>query len=259
MKTTSNPSLALAALALALALAGCGGGGGDAAPANLQLSQMQGFWSGPLTGATLQTAASTQAVLLPDGQAWLLLLNSSNAATGLVKATLTVAGPNYTGTGKVYDFSNAGATALTLSGSASASGGVESVLTVGGASTTTRTSLAHTGNDITAYNTAVTLANVNASWQVSASGGALLVDWTVAGDGTLTGTSNTGCTWAGAFSTRSGGTAVLNYTATETCASVTTTYSGIAVLNGARTAGRLFLTTASDAQGLALSMTKQVL
>jgi hypothetical protein len=236
---------------LVLALAGCGGGGGGG-PAPLQLDELQGFWSGPLSGTSLQAAATTQAVVLPNGTAWFLLLPASGAPTGMVKATLSVSGATYTGSGKVYEFATGGVTSLNMTGSAQESSSLSSAITVSGAAGATNATMTYSS----AYATPVTLANVAGSWQVSASSGALQVNWTVQGNGSLTGTSTTGCTWSGAFTTRAGGTAVLDYTATETCASVSTVYTGIAVLNGARTTGTLFVTTPADAQGLVLSMSK---
>jgi len=241
---------------MVLALAACGGGGGGASAGDdtegLQLQDMQGFWSGALSGTSLQSAASTQAVVLPDGSAWLLLLPASGAASGMVKASLAVSGTGYTGSGTVYDFATGVATPLTLSGSAEAGTNLATAITVSGAAGTTDASLSYNS----AYTTPVTLANVAGVWQVSASAGALRLDWTVQGDGSLTGTSTTGCTWSGAFALRAGGTAVLDYAATETCASVSTVYTGIAVLNAARTLGTLFVTTTGDAQGFALSMSR---
>lgn len=241
---------------LVLALAGCGGGGGggnnEPPPLQLQLQDMQGFWSGALSGATLQSAASTQAVVLPDGTAWFLLLPASGAPTGMVKANLAVSGTSYTGSGKVYDFAGGIATAITLSGTADEGATLASAITVSGSAGTTSAAMTYSN----AYTTPVTLANVAGSWQVSASSGALRLDWTVQGDGSLAGTSTTGCTWSGAFTPRAGGAAVLDYSATETCASVATVYSGIAVLNGARTVGTLFVTTPADAQGFVLSMAR---
>jgi hypothetical protein len=240
---------------LVLALVGCGGngGGGDGEPAPLQLQDMQGFWSGALAGASLQSATSTQAVVLPDGTAWFLLVPASGAATGMVKASLSVSGDTYSGSGTVYEFATGTATPLTLSGSAAAGATLASAFSVSGSTGTTRAALAYSS----AYTAPVTAANVAGAWQVSASSGALGVDWTVQSNGSLAGTSTTGCTWAGAFTPRAGATAVLDYSATETCLSVATVYTGIAVLNSARTVGTLFVTTSAGAQGFALSMSKR--
>jgi hypothetical protein len=242
---------------LILALAGCGGGGSDttttAAPAAAhRMSDAQGYWSGPLAGGSLQSATSTQGVVLADGTAWFLLIPASGAATGMVKAALAVSDTGYTGSGTVYDFAAASAAPIAVSGVAVAGSSQSSVFTPTGAASATTASLAYSN----AYETAAVLADMRGAWQVSASSGALRIDWTVLSDGTLTGTSTTGCTWTGAFNTRTEGKAVMNFAASETCVSVTTGYSGIAVLDAAKTGATLFVTTAGDAQGFVLAMSK---
>ncbi|MEO8056712.1 MAG: hypothetical protein ABI671_00200 [Burkholderiales bacterium] len=260
INTHSHRFGSLVLASLLLAFAGCGGGGGGGSsdtpvsePPAQSLADMQGFWSGPMSGATLQTATSTQGVVLADGTAWFLLIPASGASTGMVKASLTVSGTGYAGTGKVYDFASLTATPVAMTGTAVAASSQTLALTPSGASGATTTSLTYSN----AYATPAVLADVGGNWQVSASAGALHINWVIQADGTLAGASTTGCTWTGAFRTRSGGKAVLDFAASETCESLTATYSGIAVLNSTKSGATLFITTEADAQGFALGMTKQ--
>ena len=251
-----KPTLLL--LALASTLAGCGGSGGGsdpvaATPTAAKLETAQGFWSGSLAGGTTLNAASTQAVLLPDGTAWMVLLSSAGAPTGMVKASLAVAGTGYVGSGHVYTLATGAAGSATMTGTAQAGSRLDATLTTAGATTTTgATGLAFSN----AYYTAATAADVAGNWSASASSGALRVNWTVAAGGALSGISSTGCTWTGSFANRTGGTAVLDFSATETCAGVSTVYSGVAVPNSTKSAVTLFVTTTGDAQGFVLTMAK---
>lgn len=88
-----------ATLALSTAaLVACGGGGGtDPTPTPaLTAANAQGFWSAPSSATT-----SVGAVILPNGQAW-VIYQTGSTVTALVQGALSVGGTTFTGVGKHY-------------------------------------------------------------------------------------------------------------------------------------------------------------
>lgn len=241
--------------ALALSLAACGGGGGDAPAASLQLSDLQGFWSGPLTGTDLHGATHADSVVLNDGTAWTVLRTDTATTTtlvGLVKGQLSVSGTTYSGSGKDYTFSPAAVRDVSLSGTASAGTSLSTSVQVSGATTTTASTMTYNSR----YRTAAVQGDFAGAWQGSVGGGAVVVTWTVATNGALSGTDTTGCTYAGTVLTRPEGVAVYNLNVTETCAGASNTWSGIATLDTDKTKASFAFVTADGSAANLLIATK---
>lgn len=249
----------LLSAAAVLVLSACGGGGGDTpAPVGptLNLADLQGFWSGPLAGTALPTVATTQAVILPDGTSWWLLFGTAPDAppTAMVKATLSVAGSAYSGSGKVYALDSSTVSSLALSGITATATSVSATVTQPGTSGTSTATL----TAASAYRTPAVLSSLVGTWQTSLSGGVARVTLQIDAAGTLTGTDTKGCVWSGTVALHPAGNAVYNYNTTENCGvGLVTNWNGIGVLNAAKTASTLFVTNPGDSRGFVLSFAKQ--
>lgn len=247
-------------LTLATTSAACLGllsacGGGDVNVNNVPIpidppAVVQGFWSGSVTsGPDSATTAST--VVTPDLTAWVVLSNGT-ALTGLVKAPLVATAASNTtvsATGSAHYFKSGttGRQALTWTGIATTDSRFDG--TVGSAS------FAWTGN--AAYKTAAKATDLVATWSGTAGGQTIVYSWTLDGNGTINGSSTAGCSYAGTVQPHAAGVALFNVNVTETCTGVNNTLSGIATLNAAKTALNVAYTTAGDAAGGVLQLTKQ--
>lgn len=237
-----------------LSLAACGGGGGGGGgtttppvvtPPAITLGQLQGFWNGPVTGASFGGASVVRSVVLSDGTAWLFLHDAQDNLVGLSTAKLAVSGQTFSANGARYPVSGARAETVTVSGGAP-SGNAFAVSVRGNAGTS---SLALTAD--TRYSTAVTRADATGNWRFTKAGGTIVANWTVDANGVLSGTSTLGCSYNGSVAPH-GSVAVFDVTLTETCTGSTTQLSGIAKLNTAKTFLTFGLTTADGGLGEAV-------
>jgi len=221
-------SASLAAIALTSLLAACGGGGGDgasaaAAPAAIDPLSLKGRWVTAVGAAPAFTA-----IVVPEGGnagAWVL----ANDASRLIRLVLR---SDNTAAGKSYVLNPAGTASTDVSGSfttdlaASPKG-----LTINGIPATT---LALTQSAPLA--TGAVQGDIAGTWTATLGGGAQTTQWTVTGSGSMTGTSTTGCTYAGIVVAMVN-TAAYNVSFTETCpVGVPAAFSGIATVNAALSA-----------------------
>lgn len=241
----------LAASSAFLALAACGGGGGGgSAPVTppvvtvpaITLAQLQGFWNGPISGASLGGASTARSVVLSDGSAWLFLHDAQDNLIGLSTAKLAVSGQTFSATGSRYPSSGAKIEAVTVTGAAPTTT-TFAVTVASGAGTST---LALTPD--ARYTTAATAADVTGNWRFTKAGATIVANWSVDANGVLSGTSTLGCTYNGKVAPH-GTVAVYDVALTETCTGSTTQLSGIAKLNTAKTFLTFGLTTADGATG----------
>ncbi len=243
----TNATTLLKTTALALlgtTLVACGGGGDSPAPTGdpgtqaQALANAQGFWS-----ATPSAGNSATAVILPNGQAW-VVYQTGNTVTALGQAVLSVTGGSYSGIGKHYALPGGAVQTFTLGGTlpTANTGSLANSVTLG----------AGTGSVINwtyskSYESAATQASVQGSWRGAQ--GAASLSWDVDGAGKLAGTSSTGCSYSGTLTPNANPVAVFDLTVTESCAGAIKTLSGIATLNAAKTGLSLAYTTAAGAQG----------
>jgi hypothetical protein len=98
------------------------------------------------------------------------------------------------------------------------------------------------------------LGDAAGTWKATPT--AMEVNWTAASNGTLSGTSTTGCSFAGALNAPA---TVKLYTVafTETCAGVATSFSGIATVSADLTRLTVTATTTGDSQAVALFFLRQ--
>jgi len=247
MTKTYEPLLALSLAAAAALLAGCGGGGGgndDPAPV-LDTTQLQGRW---VTGAG--AAKAYTAVVLPGGagsgaaNAWLLAQDASR----LVKLTIKNDG---SAAGSAYALSQGGARQAVSGTATAALTASPKTITVNDA-VSGATQFSQT--DVMA--TPAVQADATGAWTATVGGQAATLSWTVSGTGAVTGSSTTGCSYAGQITALATASAY-NVQASESCPDGSkTTYNGIATLSAAKSALTAVVTSANDAQGAALFFSK---
>lgn len=257
----------LCTLAALTGLTACGGGGGGDAPLNL--ATVQGVWdtttySGTgLGGSTL----GVRGVMLPDGAAWLFLLDgapSSNPApVGLVKSTVSVAGQRFSGAGTRFMLDNSAPASLAVAGSVPATSTLAlDFAPQAGATATATAQLA----PVTRFNELATKVDMNGAWSFSSTvatgGGSTVVtwNWSIDGNGTLSGSNTLGCSFTGQVIPRSEAVKVYNVSLTESCNDVTGTvvrqFSGVALQNSAKTLTTFGLVVGDNSYGTVVVATK---
>lgn len=244
------------------ALTACGGGGGGATdvgvgnpttpvaptpdtPAAVKLADAQGFWS-----ATLSATSSASAVILPNGQAW-VVYQTGSTITALAQATLSLNGTTYTSSGKYYSLPAGAVQDYSFSGNliAGSPGTLANSVTVGSG---TPTAVIWTYSKT--YETPAVQGSVQGRWSGQQGADSLL--WDIDAAGKLAGTSTTGCTYSGSITPNANPVAVLDVALTENCAGASKTLSGIATLNAAKTGMSLAYTTGAGTQGGAVVLGK---
>ena len=248
-KPVTKHTLRLPAIARTVALtsllAACGGGGGgsEAGPA-IDPAQLKGRW---VTAAGVTPAVT--ALVVPDASgtasAWLL----SQDATRLVKLVVR---SDSSANGKSYSLSQSNATGQTVTGQVSAT------------LTTSPKGIAFTGVNTTtlslsqsdALGTAAAQAELAGTWSATSGGNAQTTQWSITSTGSTTGTSTTGCAYAGAVNAIAS-TAAYGVQVTESCPDGTkTTFTGIGSLNAAKNGLTVVLTSADETRGAAVFFSK---
>lgn len=278
--------LAALAAALLVGLAGCGGGGGGGAdqpgtpPDNgtvpqpggsnpggsdpgtepggsnpggqepgpgTPLAQPVGFWNGAVSGTALG-ASYARAVVLEDGRSWIFLHDgSAGAITGLVTARLETSASGYQGAALHYGVSGSQVGGLTLSGPEAGS----TLQLAARAADGRQAALALEAD--ARFAQPARQADVVANWRFSQEEGSITGTWTIDGNGRLTGSRSTGCSYQGTVRPHAGA-AVYDVALTESCPGLAAVQlSGIAKLNSAATFLTFGLTTASENAGVAFT------
>lgn len=232
-------SLTLSTL-LATALTACGGGGGDGTSVSGPSTQVQGRWSTAVGSAPAHTAIG-----LPAANASAAIWVLANDASRLMKLSAQDSGAL---TGKAYALGqNTAATAVNGQWSMSAS----KAMTLTGLPSGT---LALAQAD--AFTSAAVQADAAGAWKATVGSNAQSVSWTVAASGAVSGSSTTGCTYAGTLAAMTNASA---YTASvkETCSDgASAQFTGIATLNSAKNALSMVATNADESAGVALFFSK---
>jgi hypothetical protein len=242
----------LSCLLGSMVLVGCGGGG--AAAPEAPLTSAQGFWSGTVTGNP-DGATSVSAVITPAQSAWVVLLNGSTPIA-LVNANLstttTMGGSqaSATGTGSYFKLGTTVRQNITVTGVATRSNTFSGTATL---ATTPLTSFTWTSNGNAAYSTPATTTDLVASWSGSTDGGSVTVTWSVNSSGTVTGSSTTGCTYAGSIAPIAS-VAVYSMAVAETCGAAVENLSGIATLNASKSILSIAYTAAAGTKGNLLQL-----
>lgn len=209
------------------------------------LSDIQGFWN-----STLSSTSSASAVILPNGQAW-VVYETAGAVTALAQASLSLNDTTYSSSGKYYSLPGGGVQDYNMSGTlpAAAAGSLSNSVRIGSG---TATAMTWTYNK--AYETALSQNSVQGRWSGKLGANSLLWDFDAAG--TLAGTSTTGCTYSGTLIPNASAKAVLDAAITETCAGTAQSLSGIARLSTDKASMSLVYITAGGVQGGAVLLVK---
>ena len=243
-RTFRTISASLGAIALSSLLAACGGGGGDGAstastPLAIDPLSLKGRWVTAVGAAPAFTA-----IVVPEGGnvgAWVL----ANDASRLVRLVLR---SDNTASGKSYVLNPAGTASTDVSGSFTTDlAAAPKELTINGVPAAT---LALTQSVTLAA--AAVQGDIAGTWTATLGGGAQTTQWVVTGSGSMTGSSTTGCTYAGIVVAMVN-TAAYNVSFTETCpVGVPAAFSGIATVNAALSALTVVSETADASAGSAL-------
>lgn len=214
-------------------------------PATAPLAAAPGFWDGPASGASRSSA-----VILPDGQAW-IVYESGGTVSALATAALKADASAPGNTGRYYALPNGAVQDYRFSASLppGSAATLEAKVAIGSGAPTAST---WTYNKV--YETALGLADVKARW--SARLGALDVQWDIDASGKLAGTSTTGCTYSGTLAPHSGAPAVLDLAVSETCAGQQQSLAGIARLSADKTRLSVVYTAAAGTRAGALVLQK---
>lgn len=232
---------------ITISLLACGGGGGDAEPISpvtppvITLSKAQGFWS-----ATPSANTSVNAVILPNGQAW-VIYQTGSAVTALAQSTLSLSGSTFTGVGKHYSLPAGVVQDFNLSATQGSTSAATTPTLINTTTVGASTPMSLTWTYNKSFETAVTQASVQGRW--SSLQGAISLTWDIDANGKLAGTSTTGCTYSGTLTPNTSPIAVLDVSITESCAGTLKALSGIATLNTAKTGISVAYTTTNGAQG----------
>lgn len=241
-----NPRLALlTSLSAALLISACGGGGSDgdadlpAKPSSLSAAQLQGRW---LTATAITPAQA--GIVLPgaEGSTELWLLSSDFKSLSRLQLT-TSGADSVSATGKTYSLPSTSANVgqpASYSGNANLNNNSLS-LNAGALLLTRSDALAVPSRQ----------ADIEGQWRATMGGLTVTVDWNIAADGSLSGSSSTGCSYAGKLTARSDASAY-HANLTETCLTASASFSGIATYRASPAALTLALTSTDATQDKAL-------
>lgn len=243
MPTAIARKLTATALTLALGglLAACGGGGGGSGP-TIDTAQLKGRW---VTAAGVAPAMT--AVVVPDANgaanAWLLAQDASRLVKLVVRSDSSA-------NGKSYALGQGNATGQAVTGQ---------VTTALAASPKT---IAFTGVNTGTLTQSDTLATpavqaeVQGNWSATLGGNAQTVQWSLSTTGSMTGTSTTGCTYAGSVASIAS-TAAYSVSFSESCADGSKTpFSGVGTLNAAKNGLTVVVVSADESRGAAVFFAK---
>ncbi len=243
MPTAIARKLPATALTLALGglLAACGGGGGGSGP-TIDPAQLKGRW---VTAAGV--APATTAVVVPDANgaanAWLLAQDASRLVKLVVRSDSSA-------NGKSYALGQGNATGQAVTGQVNAAlAASPKTIAFTGLSTGTLTQ-----SDTLA--TPAVQAEVQGNWSATLGGNAQTVQWSLTTTGNMTGTSTTGCTYAGSVAALAA-TAAYGVSFNESCADGSkTTFNGVGTLNVAKNGLTVVVASADESRGAALFLAK---
>jgi hypothetical protein len=259
--------LSCAAAVCALALVACGGGGGspgtnpNGGSGNVQpptptvvdpALALEGFWFGPMTTGP-DGATDAEAVVMPDGTAW-VVFETSSAPTAVAKIALSGTGVNatdatVTGSGNYYRLSDGTRLTATQTGTASTRGTFTGTVTVTGNTPANFNWASSPG-----FTTQSLATDVVGTWNGAL--GTTQVSWGVNTAGVLSGNGSTGCTYTGTVRP-STGTAVFDVSVAEDCAGVARNLSGIATLSTDKATLRFIFTANAGATGGLVTLARQ--
>jgi hypothetical protein len=217
-------------------------------------SNLQGIWG---TGVVGGFPAS--AVVLSNGSAW-VVVNPITTPIQMYAVALQGTASAYAGSGKQY-ISGSQAVPTVVAFAVNAAAAVKTTLTG---------TITPSGLDPQAFNflydarydTPASLADMNGTWTGNRSNNSVAVTWSVNASGVLSGSSTSGCGYAGTVAVHSVPVpvGVFDLTLSETCTnlgvSATKDFAGIVTLSADKTKANFAFTTSSGSEGDIQSMSK---
>jgi hypothetical protein len=202
-------------------------------------ADLQGIWESSSAGV------KTSAVVLPDGQTWLMQSQAS-----LVIAKLEASGTGYSsgfiGSGKRYLLGTSTVGTIDLNAGKTAASSLSLTLTTAGVTET------YAMGYQSRYDTAATLADHAGDWTATSGPGRLT--WHITATGILSGTGSTGCSYAGQIKLRAEAKAVVDLIVAEQCADKSRQLAGIALLHPDKRSATLAMTTTDGVTAWLLAM-----
>ena len=220
-------------------LIGCGGGGGGGGDNTVVPAQsaMKGLWTGS------EGTTSTSAIVLANGEAW-VVFQESGITTRFARLQTQTSGTSFSSTGTQYKLQTSTTETASSTGTFANKTSITGIMTT--ASGNTNLVLAYDPR----YETPATLNDAVGSWTGSFDNGSGSRTMNVAATGALTGSSTTGCTYAGTVQPRTADPALFDLSFTETCVvGGSSSFSGIATVNAAKTGISFAVTTADKTSG----------
>ncbi len=247
-----------AAWALGLALAGCGGGGGDSGKP-LPGPSAEGIYTGSLSGST---SSAFQGLVLENDEFW-AMYGTQTASAFVVAGFVQGAGSSNAGSfssSSTKDFAFLPPLVATTSATYSAP-----AKTITGTLTYANTTVRFNGGPVVGslydYAAAPSLTTVAGAWPVNSLAGER-INLSIAGTGTVVGTSSLGCNLTGTVTPRPSGKNVFNVSLTfgaAPCFLAGQTATGIALaypLAGGKTQLLVAVTNAARTAGTAIVGTR---
>jgi hypothetical protein len=234
-------------------LSACGGGGGDTNVVDpIDLSAVaQGYWSGDVIGGPDGARAAT-AIVTPALAAYVVFDNGTTV-TGLAKVPLLVAADGTinvraTGSGSYYKLGT---------GSSKQPFAIDGIVTTESKFTGKAGGVDFIWTGNAGYKTPAKASDLDYRWRGTAGNTTITYDWTVNINGVVSGSSTAGCSYEGTVKPNASGVAVFDVSVREICSTDTRkTLSGVATLNSTKTSLQVAYTTADDAEGGLLQLTK---
>jgi hypothetical protein len=222
-----------------LLVSGCGGGS-----STTDQPIIKGMWEDPAN----TTTTAKKAIILANGEAWILYLESG-IGNKFTQLQLKTDGGNISTTSGTHYRLTAPAASETASssGTFSSKGVINSTVTSSSGTTTLNLNY-----NVSRSETAAKRSDASKTWTAAYNGGASTVTFTVAdtAGNNLSGTSTTSCNYSGSLQPRSSDPAFFDVSFTETClVGAPVILSGVAVLNEAKTALSIVAATADKMSG----------
>jgi len=229
---------------------GCGDGAVNNttinAPSNS--ASMKGLWVGR------QGAVTTSAIVLADGDSW-MVFQESGVTSRFAHIKMTSNGNSFGGSGKLYSLSTGNSEIISAGGAFVEKQSLSAIIKAENNISpidTTKFELAYD----TQYETTANINELNGSWKGTSDNNSASRTMTITA-GTVTGTSTTGCTYAGTAKNRTTDKALFDLGLTETCQGNSNTFSGIVTVNAAKTGISFAATTTDDKKGIIFMGVKQ--
>lgn len=226
----------LMALASCVGLSACGGGGGDSGGGGGGQAAAEGAYQGTLTGGS---STNFSAIVLDDGQIWATygrLIGGVLYVSGVIQGHGSSSGGQFSSS-DVKDFGYYPAVSAALTSSYVAGQSITGTITEAGGSITFSGTTIPTATYN--YNTPASISAVAGAWTLnSTSGNTLAIN--IAGDGSVTGSDQIGCSLSGSLTPRAGGKNVFDVRLTfgpAPCALPGQVASGIALTSTPQGAG----------------------